>query len=129
LVAIGGEDFDVEALDRDGDARLGEDAIAFGAVFLVGGVEFLGALVVLDAFAVIDEVLDGQLARELRDAADVVFVEVSDEEIVDGFDARVFGAAAMRSASRLLLPDQPVSTSRDSPEGAMKRVPGRLRRR
>ena len=65
--------------------------IAFGSIFQIGAVKLLAALVVFHALAVIDEIVDRQLARKLRNAAHMVFVEVRDQKVIDGFYAGVFG--------------------------------------
>ena len=90
-LAAGGEDFDVEALDRDRVAGLHQDVrpfLAEGGVFVV---QHLRGLVVFDARAVVHEIADGQFLGELPDAAHVVGVVVSGDQVVDFLDARHLG--------------------------------------
>jgi hypothetical protein len=79
---IGGDDFGANALDGEHVAGFGDDVIVFCRVEqgLVGVVKLLRSGFAI--FAVIDESAYRDALSELRSAADVVVVVVSDEDVV-----------------------------------------------
>lgn len=91
-VAVGAEDSGIHAFDRQDVAGFGDQmvGVGIGDDFLIGGVEggdFVGFFAV---FAVVDEGANGDLLDELSDSADVVVVEVGDEDVVDAGEAEFF---------------------------------------
>ena len=90
-LAVDGDDLDVETGDGEGVTEMGDEALGGvrgGEDFLVGGVDGVGVGVGLFAVdAVVDEGADGDAGEQLGDAADVVLVEVGDEDVVDAGEA------------------------------------------
>ena len=131
VFAIGGEHDDAEAGNVDGVAGMNDAArLAFDGL-QVGGVVVARDVGVFAVDAVIEELADWHALDQFGHAAHVVDVEVGDQH---GDRSCVmpasFIAAWMRSASRPLLPGQPVSTSSDAAGGRQPAAwPGRLRHR
>jgi hypothetical protein len=121
VLAVGGEDDGVEAGDGDGVAGMDDAARLALDGFEVGGVVGAGDVGVFAVEAVIEEFADRN-GDELGNAADMVVMEVGDEHVIDAGDAGVMHGAWMRVASRLSGVGQPVSTSRDAPEGETSSV-------
>jgi len=90
--AVGGDDFGVDSFDGENVTGFGYDVLIFasGKELLVGGenflAEFAGGFAI---FSVIDESADGNAFGELRNAADVVVVIMSDQDKVDFVDTGV----------------------------------------
>jgi len=89
VFAVGGDDKGGEAGDGDGvsgmddAARLAFDGLEIRGVVAVGGVG------VFTVFAMIEELADGDSLDELGDAADVIDMEMGDEQVIDAGDAGV----------------------------------------
>ena len=89
VFTVGGEDDGGEAGDVDGVTGVNDAAgLAFNG-FEVGGVVVAGDVGVFAIGTVVEEFADGDALDEFGDAADVVDMEMGDEEMVDAGDAGV----------------------------------------
>jgi len=96
---VRGYDFNGEALDRDGVARLDHamDAALFQDV-LVSREDFRRGAGRLHAGSVVNEVAHGKLFEELRNTAHMVVVIVRDHQVIDPLYAGNFGSGGERRA-------------------------------
>ena len=89
VVTIGGEDHGGEAGDVDGVTGM-DDAVGLaGDGFEIGRVIVAGDVGVFAVRAVIKEFADANALDQLGDAADVIDMEVGDEQVIDAGDACV----------------------------------------
>ena len=90
VLAVGGEDDGFEAGEVDGVAGMDDSAGGGADGFEVGGEVVAGDVRVFAVLAVVDEFADGDAGGdEIGNAADVIDVEMGDEDVIEAGDAGV----------------------------------------
>ena len=89
MLAIGGEDDGVEAVDVEGVAGMNDAAAVALDSLEVSGKVVAGDLGVLAVGTVVEEFADRHALDQLRHAAHVVSMEMGDEHMVDAVDAGI----------------------------------------
>jgi hypothetical protein len=89
VFAVGGKHDGAEAGDGDGVAGMNDAALLAFDGLEVGGVVVAGNVGVFAVLSVVEELADRDAGHQIGHAADVIHVEVGDEQVIDACDAGV----------------------------------------